>query len=66
MARKNKTQEGKKRERKEKERKCTERKKKKKKKRHLIFLLSLGIKQEILKLTFNIINCLMKQNNLSC
>ena len=36
------------------------------KNRHLIFLLSIGDKQEILKITTNTINCLMKHNNLSC
>ena len=33
---------------------------------YLIFLLSLGGKREILKLIFNAINRLMKNNNLSC
>ena len=32
----------------------------------LVFLLSVGYKQDILKLTFNTINCLMTHNNLSC
>ena len=37
-----------------------------KKNKHLIFLLSVGVKREILEPTFNtIINCLMK-HNLSC
>ena len=31
----------------------------------LIFLLSMGDKQEILKLIFHTINCSMKYNNLS-
>ena len=34
--------------------------------RHLIFLLSIGFKLEILKLAFNTINYFMKHNNLSC
>ena len=34
--------------------------------RHIIFLLSIGDKWEILKLTFNAVNCFMKHNNLSC
>ena len=29
-------------------------------------IISVGDKPEILKLIFNTINCLMKQNNLSC
>ena len=33
---------------------------------YLIFLLSIGNKQKILKLIFNTINCLMKHNSLSC
>ena len=32
----------------------------------LIFLLSVGDLQEILKFIFNAINCLMKHNNLPC
>ena len=32
----------------------------------LIFLLSVGDKWEILKLTFNTINCLMEHYNISC
>ena len=32
----------------------------------LIFLLSVGDKREILKFTFNRINCLIKHSNLPC
>ena len=60
----NKTREEKKRER-ERERKENAHRMGKKNKR-LIFLLFVGVKLKILKLTFNTINCLMKHNNLSC
>ena len=33
---------------------------------YLIFLLSVGDKREILKFTFNRINCLIKHSNLPC
>ena len=51
---------------KERKRKENAHRKGKKKNRHIILLLSVEDKQEILKLTFNTINCLMKHNNLSC
>ena len=60
VERKNKTRQGKK-----KEEKKTHTEEGKKNGR-LIFLLSVGDKPEILKLTFNTLNCLMKHNNLSC
>ena len=36
------------------------------KNRHLIFLLFVEVKLEILNLTFNTLNSLIKHNNLSC
>ena len=59
MERKNKTRDGGKKKREKK--KHTEGENN----RRLIFLLSIEDKQEILKLKFNTINCLMKHNNLS-
>ena len=47
----------------EKEKKENSHRREKKKNRHVIFLLSIGDKWEILKLTFNAVNCFMKHNN---
>ena len=51
---------------KEREKKRKHTQKEKKKNRKLTFLLSIAVKQEILKRTFSVINCLIKHNNLSC
>ena len=60
MERKNKTPEGKKKGEKKKKRKC------KQKGGGENFILPVGGKREILEIIFNVINCLMKHNKLSC
>ena len=60
------TREGKKKMREKRKRKENAHRKGGGKNRKLTFLLSVGIKQKILKLTFYAMNCLMKHNNLSC
>ena len=49
-----------------KEKKENSHRREEKKNRHMIFLLSTADKWEILKLTINAVNYLMKHNNLSC